>query len=338
MNMTTAEILKKICEAPYFAAADSPTLEAIRDIIAPYCEKTEIDAMGNLICTVFSEGEKHVVLSAHQDKIGMVVTGIDRDTGMLKIAASGGVDIRTLPAAFVRVIGKRELLGCITSVPPHLSKGDRRKACPMDSFFVDCGISYDEIKDIVGLGDPVQYYSPVEGLLGDRVTGAYMDDSAGCAAVIGAVAKLKEAGCANRITAVFTTREETGKGGAATAFYRLQPDLALITDVSFGKAPGIDADKCAPLGSGAMICRSPILQKEASELLTAAAREKNIPYTVEVAAGRTATDCDVAVIAGCGVLTGLASIPLLNMHTPVEQADVRDIDAVAQLFFEVSRG
>ena len=131
--MTTKDILKKICEAAYEPTASSPTLNAIKEIIAPYCEKTETDAMGNLVCTVFSEGEKHVVLSAHQDKIGMVVTGIDEKTGMLKIAAVGGVDIRALPACTVRVSGKKELIGCITSVPPHLSKGDRSKACPVDS-------------------------------------------------------------------------------------------------------------------------------------------------------------------------------------------------------------
>lgn len=336
--MTTKEILKKICEAPYYAGEGNPTGEAIREIIAPFCEKTETDAMGNLICTVFSEGEKHIVLSAHQDKIGMVVTGIDKDTGMLKIAPAGGVDIRTLPATTVRVTGSKELYGCVTSVPPHLARGDKNKACPMDSLFVDCGLSYNEIKACVSPGDPVQYYSPVEELLGDRVTGAYMDDSAGCAAVIKAVEKLKAAGCKNKITAVFTTREETGKGGASAAFYRLQPDLALITDVSFGEAPGIDGDKCAPLGSGAMICRSPILQKEVSDILVSAAEKNELPYTVEVAAGRTATDCDVAVIAGCGVMTGLASIPLLNMHTPVEEADIFDIATVAELFFEVSRG
>ncbi len=335
--MTAKDILKKICEAAYEPTAGSPTLNAIKEIIAPYCEKTETDAMGNLICTVISEGEKHVVLSAHQDKIGMVVTGIDEKTGMLKIAAAGGVDIRALPACTVRVSGKKELIGCITSVPPHLSKGDRSKACPVDALYVDCGMSYERIKEIVFVGDAVQYYSPVEALLGTRLTGAYMDNSAGCTAVINAVMRLKESGCKNKITAVFTTREEIGKGGAVTAFYRLQPDLALITDVSFGEAPGIDSEKCAPLGSGAMICRSPILQREVADMLVNIAREKGIPYTVEVAAGRTATDSDVAVVAGNGVLTGLASIPLLNMHTPVEALDVKDIEAVADLFAEAAR-
>ena len=165
-----------------------------------------------------------------------------------------------------------------------------------------------------------------------------MDNSAGCTAVIEACRLIREKGTKNKITAIFTTREETGKGGASAAFYAVKPDIALITDVSFGAAPGIPEDRSAPLGSGAMICISPILQKEVSDCLISTAREKGIPYTVEVSAGRTATDSDVAVIAGNGIKTGLASIPLLNMHTPVETLSLHDIGCVASLLYNASSG
>ncbi|MBE6716707.1 MAG: M42 family metallopeptidase [Ruminococcaceae bacterium] len=336
--MDTIDILKKICEAPYEHTFDSPTLKVIEEMMLPLSEKTETDALGNLICSVKSEGENHIVLSAHMDKIGMVITGIDEKTGMLRFGKSGGIDMRTLAAARVRVIGKKMVCGCVTSTPPHLSRGSRNTAPTADDLYIDCGLSYDEIKSIVSVGDRAEYLSPVCELLGGKLTGAYMDNSAGCTAVIRACELLKVHGAKNRITAVFTTREEIGKGGALAAFTRLQPDMALITDVSFGSAPGIPKESSSPLSSGAMICFSPILQKEVSLMLTDVAEKNGIAYTVEVMGARTATDSDVAVNAGKGTKTGLVSVPLLNMHTPVETLDIKDVEAVAAVLFNASRG
>ena len=336
--MTTTDILKRICRSAYTPDRNCETADAIREIIAPYCEKTETDALGNLICTVKSEGKEHIALSAHMDKIGLVVTSIDKATGMLKFAKAGGTDMRTLTAARVRVIGEKVIEGCITSTPPHLMSGDRTKTPTPEMLYVDTGLSYDEIKDIVSVGDTILYDSPVTPLLSDRLTGAYMDNSAGCTAVINAVKMLYENGTENRVTAVFTTREEVGKGGALSSFTALKPDKAFITDVSFGTAPGIPEECSSPLASGAMICISPILQKNISDFLIKTAEENSIPYTVEVMGSRTMTDSDVTVTAGEGILTGLASIPLLNMHTPVETLSVSDIDAVSSLLYLASKG
>lgn len=331
--METIEILKRLCEASYEAVPTSETHKAIIEIMAPISEKISTDNLGNIICTVKSEGKKHVVLSAHADKIGMVVTAIDKATGMLKVAKAGGVDNRTLAASRVKVTGKKTLKGCVTSTPPHLTKGDRTAVPVIEDLYIDCGLSYEKIAEIVSVGDRVEYYSPVEELLNGRFTGAYMDNSAGCTAVIKACEKLLNEGTDNRITAIFTTREETGKGGAIASFTALQPDFAFITDVSFGKAPGVPPEMSSPLGSGGMICISPILQKEISDFLIKTAQKCEIPYTVEVMDSRTMTDSDVAVNAGKGIKTGLVSVPLTNMHTPVETLDIKDVDAVADILF-----
>lgn len=336
--METKDILVRICSASYDASFSSETLSVIKEMISPYCENVYADNLGNLICEVTKEGSKHIVLSAHMDKIGMVVLGIDKATGMLKINKTGGIDMRTIAASRVKVIGKKEIFGCVTSTPPHLASGDRNKVTPIDSLYIDCGLSYDEIIKYVTPGDRVEYYSPVASLLGDRLAGAYMDNSAGCTAVIKTVKKLYEQGTKNRITAVFTTREEVGKGGAQAAFFALQPDQAYITDVSFARAPGIPEESSSPLGTGAMVCISPILQKEVSSALIGIAENNGVPYTVEVMGSRTATDSDVAVIAGKGIKTGLVSIPLLNMHTPVETLSIRDIDAASSILYFASKG
>ena len=335
--MNTLDILRRLCEASYEAVPTSETHRAIIEIMAPLSEKITTDNLGNIICTVKSEGKKHVVLSAHADKIGMVVTGIDKATGMLKVAKSGGVDNRTLAASRVRVMGKETIKGCVTSTPPHLAKGNRTAVPAIEELYIDCGLSYDEISEIVSIGDRVEYLSPVSPLLGGRFTGAYMDNCVGCTAVIRACEKLLSEGCENKLTAIFTTREETGKGGAIASFTALQPDYAFITDVSFGRAPGVPAEMSAPLGSGGMICISPILQKEISDFLIKTAEKNGIPYTVEVMGSRTMTDSDVAVTAGKGIRTGLVSVPLTNMHTPVETLDLGDVEAVASVLAEAAK-
>lgn len=329
--MKTFEILKTLCESSYEAVPASKTHKALIEIMTPLSEKITTDNLGNIICTIKSEGRKHIVLSAHMDKIGMVVTAVDKATGMLKVAKSGGTDNRTLAASRVKVTGTKEIRGCVTSVPPHLARGNRTAVPEIENLYIDCGLTYDEISEIVSIGDRVEYLSPVEELLPGRFTGAYMDNSAGCTAVINACKKLLTEGTDNKITVIFTTREETGKGGATAAFTALQPDYAFITDVSFGKAPGVPPEMSSPLGSGGMICISPVLQKEISDFLIKTAEKNGIPYTVEIMGSRTMTDSDVAVTAGRGIKTGLVSVPLTNMHTPVETLDIRDIEAVASI-------
>ena len=335
--MEALEILKRLCEASYEAVPSSETHKAIIEIMTPISEKITTDNLGNIICTVKSEGRKHVVLSAHADKIGMVVTAIDKATGMLKVAKAGGVDNRTLAASRVKVTGKREIKGCVTSTPPHLNKKDKTTVPDIEELYIDCGLTYEEISEIVSVGDRAEYCSPVSALLGGRFAGAYMDNAAGCTAVIKACEGLLADGTENKITAIFTTREETGKGGAIAAFTALQPDFALITDVSFGRAPGVPPEMSSPLGSGGMICISPILQKEMSDFLIKTAEKHGISYTVEVMGSRTMTDSDVAVTAGKGIRTGLVSVPLTNMHTPVETLDIKDVEAVASILSSAAR-
>lgn len=336
--MNTKEILTKICESSYEAVPGSETHNAIIEAMKPICEEIFTDNLGSIICHINKEGKNHVVLSAHADKIALVVTAIDKSTGMLKTARSGSVDLRTLAASRVKIIGKKIIKGCVTSTPPHLAKGNRTAAPAIEDLYIDCGLSYEEISKIVSIGDRVEYDSPVTELLGGKLTGAYMDNSAGCTAVIKACEKLRENSGGNRITAVFTTREETGKGGALTSFTRLQPDYAFITDVSFGAGPGIPKEMSSPLGSGGMICISPILQREMSSYLIKTAEENGIAYATEVMTGRTMTDSDVIVTAGTGIKTGLVSIPLLNMHTPVETLDIKDVDAVASILYNAAKG
>ena len=337
--MNTVDILRAVCGAPGVSGAERSTAAVIEKMLRQYTDDVRTDALGNLIGTVNPGKEKTLVLTAHMDKIGLAVTGIDEKSGFLRIARCGGTDIRVMAAARVKVYGKRTLDGVIISTPPHLAdKSKQNQAVPIDRLAIDCGLPCGKIREIVSVGDRAELRLPFTELAGGKVTSPFLDNSAGCAAVLKAVEKLAGQDCPYTVYAVFATREEVGKQGAKTALFGIRPDEALVTDVSFAAAPGVPEESSARQGSGVMIGVSPILQKDVSDALIALAEKKQIPYTVEVLGRSTGTDADVAVTTGAGVKTGLLSIPLKNMHTAVEMAQISDIEAVADLMAAYAAG
>lgn len=330
--METKEILKKICAAPGVSGAEYATAAVIKEIISEYTDITETDALGNLKATLNPDGKKGVILFAHMDKIGLVITGIDKESGFLRVFPAGGVDARTAAAQRVKVYGKKTLDGVIISTPPHLAKpGSEKKAVPVDGLAVDCGLPYEEISEIVSAGDRAELRNGFFELKNGVCCSEFIDNSAGCTVIIKTLEYLKNKAPDTRIECVFSTREEVGKGGALTAAFSSKAEDAIVFDVSFASAPGVAAEKSAPLGSGAMIGCSPILQKDAFDMCVKTAKAENIPFTVEISGRSTGTDADVAVTAGAGKRTALISVPLKNMHTPVETVDINDIEACARL-------
>lgn len=330
--MNTIDILKAVCGAPGVSGAEGDTAAVIASFLKPYTGDVRTDALGNLIATLNPGKEKSVVLTAHMDKIGLAVTGIDEKSGFLRIARVGGTDLRVMAAARVTVYGKKTLEGVVISTPPHLAdKSSVNKVTPIDKLAVDCGLPFEEIKELVSVGDRIELRLPFTALANGKATSPFMDNSAGCTAVLKAIEKISGQDCPCTVHAVFATREEVGKQGARTALFGLAPDEALVTDVSFAAAPGVPEESSARQGSGAMIGCSPILQKDMTDALKALAKKEGIPYTVEVLGRSTGTDADVAVISGAGVRTGLLSIPLKNMHTAAELVKLSDIEAVADL-------
>ena len=330
--MDTIDILKAVCGAPGVSGAEKSTAAAIETILRRYTDDVRTDALGNLIGTVNPGKEKSLVLTAHMDKIGLAVTGVDEKSGFLRITRCGGVDLRVMAAARVKVYGKRTLDGVVISTPPHLAdKSSANRVVPIEKLAVDCGLPYEEIRELVAVGDRAELRLPFTELANGKATSPFLDNSAGCTAVLKAVERIAGKDCPCTVYAVFATREEVGKQGAKTALFGLQPDEAIVTDVSFAAAPGVPEESSAKQGSGAMIGVSPILQRDMSDALIALAEEKHIPHSVEVLGRSTGTDADVAVITGAGVKTGLVSIPLKNMHTAAEMAQISDIEAVADL-------
>jgi len=331
--MTIKEILNILCPAPSVSGDEKGAEKALEECLKDTGLTLKTDALGNFIAVMNPEGFPGIMLEAHLDKIGFIITAVDEKTGFLRIDRAGGADARVCPAQRVTVYGKRALPGVIISTPPHLAK-EGKKVTPVNELAIDCGLCYDDIKDLVFPGDRAMIRAGVYEMGENIVCAPYLDDSAGVAALIKAAEILKDSGVSKKVELVFSSREEVGGMGAKTAAFSSDSEYAVAVDVSFARAPGIKDEEAAPLGSGAMIGSSPVLQKKVTDMLKAAAEENDIPYTVEVLGRSTGTDADDIVVSKAGKLTGLVSIPIRNMHTPVETADIRDIEAAAKLLAE----
>lgn len=291
-----------------------------------------VDALGSVVGENDGEG-CHYLLDAHLDSIGLVVTGIE-ENGFLRVDKCGGTDVRVLPAHEVIVHGKEKVFGVITSIPPHLARDEGKKAAGFDEIMIDTGLDGDKAKEIIRAGDRATFVSYYGKMLNNTVRGAYFDDKAGICAVLRCLEILKENNCNKKLSVLFSAQEETGGSGAAAAGFRCEADKSISVDVSFAKTSDTPKDITASLGKGTMIGFSPVLSYSMSCELKALAEKKNIPYQLEIMPDSTGTNADNLAVAAGGRKAALLSIPMKNMHTPVETVSLDDIEATARLMAE----
>lgn len=294
--------------------------------------KTEIDFNNNVISTFGNNNaDKTILLDAHLDQIGFIVTDID-EKGFLKVDKSGGIDYRSLPGSPVKVFGRQKLDGIICCMPPHLSDGNEDKAIEADKLYIDLGLPADIVRDKVAAGDTVAFNSKTKLLLNNRICSAALDNRAGVAALLRVCELISAKELSYRVAVLLSCQEETYGVGAKTKAFEYDPDECICVDVSFANQPGItDSYSGIELGKGPMLCYSPTLSREMTDKLKTAAKANNIPVQTEVCGGRTGTNADHISISKGGVKSAVVSVPLRNMHTQVETVDINDIEYTARL-------
>ncbi len=321
--------LKLLCQASGVAGLFA-IAEAAQSLLSELVDTVEMDAMGNVIAMRRgnSENAPTILLEAHLDEIGFLVTHID-ENGFVHVAAAGGVDERVLTAQPVIVHGEREYTGVFCSTPPHLSKKEGELPDLSDRA-IDLGLNEEEAKSHIPLGSRVSFAPDFCTLNENIVCSKALDDRAGVAAILHCLRQLKESLPIN-IAVALCVQEELGCRGSVPAVNRIKPSAAIVTDVSFAATPDADPYHCGKLSDGVMIGISPILHTPMSSRLLQLAQEKGIAYQTEVMGGTTGTDADMISKAIYGIPTALLSIPQRYMHTPVELVDMRDVAAVGEL-------
>lgn len=316
-----------LCRAGGVSGSEGEVTAVVKKYLLPHATVTA-DKNGNLIAVLGNQSaKKTILLDAHLDRIGVIVTDID-ERGFAKIDAVGGVDVRTLQDTVLCT--KRGLKGTVCCLPPHLSDGSEDKATAMSKTWIDFGLSAEEVEKQVKLGDTLTFCTEPKALLGDKITAPALDNRCGVASLIRA-AELIDTD-AYKVVILLSVQEETFGTGAKTGAYRIDADEAITVDVSFASQPDVSGQYGKiELSKGPMICISPILNREMTERLIAVSEQNDIPFQLEPIAGRTGTNGDHIAVSRGGVKTALLSIPERYMHTPVEVISLSDVENTARL-------
>ena len=309
-----------------------------REAARSFASEVSGDVMGSSVARVpGTAGGPLVAILGHVDEIGLIVTHVD-DEGLLWFGQVGGWDPVILVGQRVEVATREgRIPGVVGKKPIHLLKPDEREKVPkLEDLHIDIGArDGDDARRLVRVGDvAVIAGEPVE-LANGRFASRSMDNRLGAWVALEAARLVAEAGGAKGpFAAVATAQEETGLWGAVTSAFALEPDVAIVVDVTHATdAPGVNkrTEGEHALGSGPVIGRGTVLHPHVHDLLVEAAEAESIPYTVEATGRGTGTDADVVHISRSGVPTGLVGFPLRYMHSPVETMQLDDIEAAARL-------
>lgn len=334
--MLNFELLKRICETPGVPSREEPIRALVREEMKGLVDEVSVDVMGNVIGLKKGRGNKKVMLAAHIDEIGFIVRYID-DKGFIRLQPLGGFDARVLIAQRVYVHGfsGERLLGALqpAAKPTHLlTDEERNKPLKLEELFVDVGLTAEEVRKRVEVGDPVTLARTTEQV-GGNVMSKSLDNRVSVFVMLEALRALGKHEC--DIYAVASTQEEVGLRGATTAAFALQPDIGIAIDITLAGdyAGHPDDTKITELGKGAaikimdgsLICH-PKLVRHFRDV----AEKHDIPYQLEILP-RGGTDAGGIQRTRGGVASFTLSIPCRYVHTVNETASVTDIEACISL-------
>lgn len=333
--MNLVQTLSDLCQVPAVTGFERAGAEAVVSLLAPLVDEVRIDKVGSVIGVrrCGRENARTVLLDAHLDQIGFVVTEV-LDGGFLRFAPVGGIDPRMLLGGEVDILTDEPLYGVISCTPPHLLKpGEEDKAVPIHEMLIDTGLL--DAKTRVKVGTPIVFRQKMLQLSGDSITGKCLDDRAGVVSILYALEKLKETALAVDLAVLISVQEETSSLGAIAGGYALRPDYAIAVDVTHAKSP--DAPDEFEYGGGVAIGLGPNLNTALSKALIRTAKAEGMDYQLEVMEGFTGTNAWDLQIAGTGAATALLSIPLRYMHTPIETIKLSDLESVGDLIYHFLR-
>jgi endoglucanase len=331
--------LEKLLDAPGPSGFEVRPARAWREEAATFADETRVDVSGNSYATINPGGRPRVMLAGHIDEIGLQVTHID-EKGFLYVDEIGGWDPQVLVGQRVTILGRSgDVPGVIGKKAIHLmTQEDRGKASKTKQLWVDVGArTREEVGELgIRVGDPVVIAQKMMRLAGDRIASRAIDNRIGAYVVLEAVRLLAEDRPKASATAVATVQEEIGYsgGGARTSAYALEPEVAIVVDVTFSTdVPDIEKKELGEheIGGGPVLSRGSASHAEVFEALVRVAEEEEIPHTIQASPRSTRTDADAIYLTRAGVPTGLVSVPNRYMHSPNELVSVEDVGNTARL-------
>jgi endoglucanase len=336
--MSAPDLLHRLLTAPGPPGHESRPARVWREAAEGFADEITTDKLGTTVARVNGRGDSPLMaVVGHIDEIALLVSHVS-DKGYLHIVQSGGWDAQVLVAQRVEVLTRDGLVpGVVGRKPPHLTDAEeRKKAVQLKNLHVDIGAKDgDEARSMVAPGDQVLIAAEPLDLPNDRVASRALDNRLGVYVAIEVARRVKEAGGgAGPVAGVAAVQEEIGAHGARVMAYGLEPDLAIVVDVTHATdAPGVEPGELGDhgLGTGPVITRGAIVSRAVNELLDEVAAKEGIQSSTEASGRQTGTDADAVHLSRTGVPTAVVSIPLRYMHSPVELVQLADVEATIQL-------
>ncbi len=348
------DILKDLSAVPGISGQEDVVCHTIKNKIKNYADEVHEDKMGNLVAVV--KGNKKgpkLLLSAHMDQIGFIVNHMEDK--YIKVTPIGGISEKITPMTPVKIHTKnREINGVIVCKGPFFEEADEsKKVTKLKELFVDIGLIDKEKKDKdnaknkekdlliqhgIEIGDQITFDVPFVELQDNSVRGTAFDDRAGCAVLVEAIKNIGN-NFSGEAHFLFCTQEEVGLKGSRTAAFGINPDIALVIDItSTGDMPGITkSDSSTILGKGPIVTladaegRGLLIRKNIKEWLVGTAKNNKIKHQLEIGLRFGTTDATIINMSREGIPTGLISLPGRHIHSPTEIVNLDDLVGAAKL-------
>jgi endoglucanase len=335
--MPLPELLERLLTTPGPSGQERAAAAVWREAAEPVGDVSS-DVLGNSWVRVSGTGGgPSLALVGHIDEIAVVVTNLG-DDGLAAVRPTSGWDPATMAGQRVEVLSRNGAVpGVVAARRPKRKRGEERKPIDGDDLFLDVGAKDgDELRRLIRPGDNVIWQGAPMALQGNRVASRAFDNRMGCYVALESARRIAESGGApGDVIAVAAVQEEIGDfAGSRTAAFGIEPDLAVAIDVTHtSDVPGADPNDEGKilLGGGPTITRGPSIHPDVFELLHDTAEAEGIPFAIEASRGTTSTDADAVFLSRAGVATGLVSVPLRYMHSPIETLDLDDLENAVRL-------
>ncbi len=344
MHRKSLTFLKRLLDSPGPSGFETAPARLWREEAATIADEVSADVSGNSVAVLSPEGKPRIMLAGHIDEIGLMIVHVD-DDGFLYFSTIGGWDPQVLVGQRVLIAARDQLVdGVVGKRAIHmLDEEERDQVSKTSALWIDIGAkSKKDALTRVRVGDPAVVAAPSVELPNARLVSRSIDNRIGAFVVLEALRRLRRRRPRAAVFAVATSQEEiswTG-GGARTSATRIDPDVALVVDVTHATDhPNADKKKYGDfkLGGGPIISRGSAANPKVVELLIATADEQKLPYTLAAAPSDTGTDADAIYSARQGIATGLVSIPNRYMHSPNEMVALADLERAARLLAAFTR-
>lgn len=332
----TLEQLKSMLRVSGLSGYEGPVRDLIGQAWQPLSNEISVSKLGSLHALrkgAEPEPRKSILVATHMDAIGLIVTSIK--DGFLHVTEIGGIDARVLPGQLVTVHADEDLPGVVVQPPAHtLPPSATSGPVPLENLLVDTGLTAREAEKRINIGDLVSFATEPVEMKGSYIAGHSLDNRASVAVMTECLKLLQKRVHQWDVIAVATAQEEETLGGAQTSGFALQPDLAVVIDVTFAKGPGSNDPMTFDMNKGPTLDAGPNTHLKLHKAFGKMAKELEIPHQHGVYPGMSGTDAKTIQIAGKGVPTMVMSIPLRYMHTPVEMVQFKDIRRAGRLLAE----